>query len=172
MSHRRLPNRIAVVCLAVVASFHAVACSSAGEPTASSSSASISTVDDDYARMVGRWQFVYTDARRAAVEAELAAEISDPAKLAAAKKDAEQEASVSVIELTADREYRSFIGDELIFHDRCARIGRGAAPGSVECTPDLLVYRIIGGKPSMRLDGDELVMTDPRRGDLRFRRAR
>ena len=169
----RQRTRIVVVtlALAVVASLQTVACSSAGDSTVSSS-ASITSVEDDYSRMVGRWQFVYTDARRAAVESELAKEISDPTKLAAAKKDAEDEAAVSVIELTADREYRSFIGDELIYHDRCARMTRGSSPGSVECTPDLLVLRILGGKPSMRLDGDELVMTDPRRGELRFRRAR
>ncbi|CAN5323701.1 hypothetical protein BH09MYX1_BH09MYX1_23690 [soil metagenome] len=156
--------------LVVVASLQAFGCASGTELT--SSKANAISVDDEYAKMVGRWQFVYDDARRATVEAELTKEIADPSALAAAKKDAEAEAAASTIELTADREYRSFIGTDLVFHDRCAKLARGTTPGSIECTPDLLVIRIASGKPMMRLDGAELVMTDPKRGDLHFRRIR
>lgn len=155
--------------LTLIASIHTVGCATASEST-EASSASLAAVDADYAKVVGKWQFVYDDSRRAAVEADLAKSIHDPQKLAAAKKDAEDEAASSTVELTADREYKSFIGDEMILHERCKTMGRGPTPGSVECTPDALLQRIIGGKPQMRLDGDELVMTDPRKGDLRFRR--
>ena len=140
--------------------------------TSGASASAVAAVDADYAKMVGRWQFVYDDARRASVEADLAKSISDPAKLEAAKKEAADEAAQSTIELTADREYRSYVGSELIFHDRCSKLERGAADGQVTCTPDSIVSRVIGGKPAMRLDGDELLMTDPKKGDLRFRRVR
>jgi hypothetical protein len=159
-----------VVALAFVAALAAVACGGTPETAESASAASTSSVDADYAKMVGRWQFVYEGARREAVEAELAAKLQDPAALAAAKKEAEDEAASSTIELTTEHEYRSFVGDEMIFHERCGKMGRGSKPGSVACTPDVLLMRIVGGKPEMRLDGDELVMTDPRKGELRFRR--
>ena len=158
-----------VLRLALVAALHAVACASTHDAS-QSSAVSAGTVDDDYAKMVGRWQFVYDDARRSAVEAELTKSISDPTQLAAAKKEAEDEAAASTIELAADHGYRSLIGDKVVFHDRCLRIARGATPGAVECAAG--TTQMIDGKPSMRLEGDELVMTDPRRGDLRFRRIR
>ncbi len=168
MHRARFVSGLALV--ALLTSLSAVACGGTVESTGTTS-AGVTTVDEDYAKMVGRWQFVYEGARREAVEAELAQKYTDPTALAAAKKEAEEEAAISTIELTADREYRSFIGDDVIFHERCGKMGRGSKPGSVACTPDVLLMRIVGGKPEMRLEGDELVMTDPRKGDLRFRRV-
>lgn len=156
--------------LALVSSAALVTACGGSSESSSSSSSSLRSVDDDYAKMVGRWQFVYDDARRASVEADLAKKYSDPAELAAAKKDAEDEAASSTIELTADREYKSMIGTEVVLDDRCTKLERGPKAGSVSCTPDSWIHRIVGGKPTMRLDGDELVMTDPRKGDLHFRR--
>lgn len=169
MHRPRLVHGIALV--ALLASLSTVACGTTAE-SAGSTSAGVTSVDEDYAKMVGRWKFVYEGARRDAVEAELARKYDDPAALAAAKKEAEDEAASSTIELTSDREYRSYIGDEVVFHERCGKMSRGTKPGSIACTPDALLMRIIGGKPEMRLEGDELVMTDPRKGELRFRRMK
>src|SRR5689334_21013734 len=63
--------------------------------------ASASTPVDAQA-LVGKWQFVYDDARRHRVEEELAKEIADPAELAKAKAEAVEEAAASEIEFTAD----------------------------------------------------------------------
>lgn len=105
-----------------------------------------------YGQMVGRWQFVYTDERRAAVEAKLASSIADPAELAKAKKEASEEAAVSQIEFTADRVYVSRIGDKEIL-----RAGIDRTPKDVGV--------------SLR-DPNTLVMHDPQKGDLVFSRVK
>lgn len=104
-------------------------------------------------KLVGRWKFVYTPERRAMVEAELARKISDPSALAAAKREAEDEANVSAVEFTADGQYISWIGDKEHF-----RAGPGDEP-----------------PPGLRLvlrDADTIVMTVPEKGDLVFVREK
>ncbi len=103
-----------------------------------------------YAKLVGQWQFVYDDNRRAIYEAQLAAKISDPSELAKAKRDAEDEAAVSVIEFTKDGFYVSYIDNKEIFR------------GAVDKAPPGLTLTL--------RDDRTLVMHDPTKGDLIFTR--
>jgi hypothetical protein len=106
-----------------------------------------------YEQLVGRWKFVYSPERRAAVEADLAQKISDPTALAAAKLEAEQEASVSEVEFTKDHQYISWIGGKEHF-----RAGPNDEP-----------------PPGLRIvlrDADTMVMTVPPKGDLVFLRIK
>ena len=103
-----------------------------------------------YGQIVGRWKFVYDGARRARVEEKLARQLANPAELATAKKEAEDEAAISEIEFTADRFYISRIGKEEIM-----RIKADHAPPGVGI--------------SLR-DHDTLVMHDPDKGDHTFTR--
>ena len=112
--------------------------------------ASTLIVGAPYDELVGRWQFVYDDARRSAVESQLAAKISDPAELARAKREAEQEAAASEIELTSDRVYVSRIGDKELLR------------GPVDAAPP-------GVTLTLR-DHRTLVLHDPAKGDLIFTR--
>jgi hypothetical protein len=127
-------------------------------------------VKPTYASLSGRWKFVYDDARKASVEAELAGKISDPAKLAEAKKEAQEEADASEIEFTADRVYVSRIGQEELlregFTDRLAADGQ-----SLLLTPTSLLHRLRGDIAIVFFDANTIVMKDPRKGDLVFRRA-
>lgn len=161
-------KKLALV-LALALAPQATACSGTQAPQATAEEAL--RAEQTYTQMVGRWQFVYDDARKAAYEAELAKKIDDPAKLEEAKKEATLEAAQSTVELTADHRYRSFIGDEEIFQAKCTNMRPAAEPRSVECTPDSFVQRIAAGNPMVRLESDDvLVMRDPKKGDLRFRR--
>jgi len=115
--------------------------------------------------IVGRWQFVYTDDRRAEVERRLATEIEDPAALEAAKAEAVAEASASVIELTADRRYVSRIGDDVLLDARFD--ARMHSEGGLALSP------VGNDGPSIRVEltsPDTLVMHDPRKGPLTFTR--
>jgi hypothetical protein len=105
-----------------------------------------------YPRLVGKWQFVYDDARRAAVESQLSAKISDPAELARAKKEAEEESAISQIEFTADRQYVSRIGNEEILRAK------------IDMTPKNVGLEL--------RDENTLVMHDPDKGDLIFARVK
>jgi hypothetical protein len=116
--------------------------------------------------LVGRWSFVYDDARRATYEAELAKEIEDPAALAKAKVDAEEEAKASEIEFTEDGVYISRIAGKEIFR---------APPMVVDRIEGRTLYTTVSDGKTVALtllDDDTLVVTDPRKGDLRFTRAR
>lgn len=106
----------------------------------------------EYGKLIGKWQFVYDDARRATVEADLAAKFSDAAELAKAKKEAADEAAISQIEFTVDRMYVSRIGSEEILRAK------------IDMTPKDVVLTL--------RDPDTLVMHDPRKGDLIFTRVK
>jgi hypothetical protein len=105
-----------------------------------------------YGQLVGRWKFVYTPERRAAVEAKLAEKFADPADLAKAKQEAVDESDASEIEFTADRVYVSRIGKEEILRAK------------IDMTPKDVAI-------SLR-DPNTLVMHDPQKGDLVFTRVR
>lgn len=118
-----------------------------------------------YADLVGTWHFVYTDARRATVEAQLAAKITDPARLAAAKQEAADEAAASEIELTKDSRFLSRIGGEEIL----------ASPVVAKATDDARSLDL--GSPSHAMqarftlrDAHTLVVHDPHKGELVFAR--
>lgn len=129
------------------------------------SEASAPSVDS---AIVGKWQFVFTDSARRGHDARLAAEITDPAELAKAKVDAEKEASQSVIELTEDGEYLSWVLGELIF--QAPFTARDASKNSVRLTMK------VGDEEkttTVTMNGaDEIVIDDPRKGPLTFRRIK
>jgi len=115
--------------------------------------------------IVGRWQFVYTDDRRAEVERRLNARIDDPDELGAAKAEAQVEARASEIEFTADRRYVSRIGDEVLLSARFD--ARTHGEGGVALTP------VGNDGPTIRVelvDPNTLVMHEPRKGPLTFTR--
>ncbi len=118
--------------------------------------------------IVGKWQFVFTDSARRGHDARLESEISDPEELAKAKVDAEKEASQSVIEFTEDGEYLSWVLGELIF--QAPFTAADATDKSVRLTMKA------GDKDkttTVTLNGaDEIVIDDPKKGPLTFRRIK
>jgi hypothetical protein len=118
-----------------------------------------------YADFIGTWHFVYTDARRAAVEADLATKIADPTKLAEAKKEAEAESAASEIELTADQHFLSRVQGEQ--HLDAAFTYQVGADGTLEMTSP--------ARPELKMrmtlrDPHTLVVMDPQKGELVFSR--
>jgi hypothetical protein len=142
------------------------ACSSERTPAATTaSSATPAPGAPGYADFVGTWHFVYTDARRAAVEADLATKITDPAKLAEAKKGAEAESAASEIELTTDQHFLSRVqGEQLLDAAFSYHVdGTGTLELTSPMRPDLTM------RMTLR-DPHTLVVTDPRKGELVFSR--
>lgn len=145
--------------LLVLASVVVTACHPA-EPSRSSATLS-SAAPLAYADLVGTWHFVYTEARRSAVEAALAASIPDPAALAAARKEAADEAAASEIELTRDARFLSRIdGKEIL-----------ASPVVASATGDEHALELTSPTHgvSMRFELREptmLVVHDPGKGEL------
>ena len=106
----------------------------------------------------GKYKFVFDDARRAAVFADLESRLSGDA-LAAAKREADEEADVSVLEFQ-DGRFISWIGDKAI------------ADASYEATPqgaDTLLISM-GGKSTTLVfaNEDTIVISDPKKGELTF----
>jgi hypothetical protein len=118
-----------------------------------------------YADFVGTWHFVYTDARRAAVEADLATKITDPVKLAEAKKGAEAESAASEIELTAGQHFLSRVqGEQLLDAAFTYQIdGAGTLELTSPTRPDMKMHMTLR-------DPNTLVVMDPRKGELVFSR--
>lgn len=118
--------------------------------------------------IVGKWQFVFTDSARRGHDERLAKEISDPDQLAKAKVDAEKEASQSVIEFTEEGEYLSWVLGELIF--QAPFTASDASKNSVRLTMKA------GDKEkstTVTMNGaDEIVIDDPNKGPLTFRRIK
>jgi len=149
--------------LAFVLSTAAVTACRTSEPPAHASATLSSGAPVSYADVVGTWHFVYTDARRAAVEADLAANISDPATLAAAKRDAAYEANASEIELTEDARYLSRIdGKEIL---AAPVVSKPTDDGRLELRSP--THEEMSIKVALR-DRSTLVVTDPRKGELVF----
>lgn len=156
-------NQPAFLFAVVLATAAVTACHS-GEPARSSATLSSAT-PVSYADFVGTWHFVYTDGRRAAVEADLAAKITDAAALATAKKEAAEEAATSEIELTSDARFLSRIdGKEIL-----------ASPVVAKATDDGHALDLTSPTHGVTMrvelrDASTLVMHDPRKGELVFRR--
>lgn len=116
-------------------------------------------------KLVGTWQFVYTPERRADVEKMLAEKTSDPAELEKAKRASEEEAAASEVEFTADREYISRIGSEVIMSAKYEAKPDGAST---------LVLNPLGSDMKIRIDVDDahdtITMHDPKKGALQFTR--
>ncbi|NUP09928.1 MAG: hypothetical protein HOW73_28100 [Polyangiaceae bacterium] len=120
------------------------------------------------ADITGKWQFVYDDARRTAVEAELSKKITDPAERAKAFAEAEKEAAASEVEFTSDGQYVSRVyGEEIL---RVAKLDVGRAEGKT-----LHIKAEVRGRtlsiPVTLADENMLVMADPAKGNLAFRRV-
>ncbi len=155
----------------VVACASSIACSQTA-PTGSASSTVQAEEAVSYGTIVGKWQFVYDDARRKAVESELEQQISDPSKLAQAKKEAEEEAASSEIEFTADHTYISRIGSEEILRDTFS-VQNGTDGHSLVMTRTSWLKRVGLGSITVKVvDKDAIVMVDPKKGDLLFKRAK
>lgn len=137
-----------------------------GEPT----DAAVQAASARPEQLVGRWSFVYAGERRRAVEADLATKITDPAALAAAQREAAEEAATSEIELTREGWFISRIAGQEI-----ERMPYNAVPvdqatlrmsmshgGEIHATEvDLATHE---GAPA-------IVIRDPRKGPLTFRRV-
>jgi hypothetical protein len=113
-SATRWVKQVAAVVSMTVAAVAAGGCSSVDDPSSVPGEAAASQGIARGRELVGVWKFVYEGQRRADVEAKLAAEIQDPAALAAAKREAEAEAAASEIEFTADGWFFSRIGSKEI----------------------------------------------------------
>lgn len=156
-------TRTACLLAFVFLSTTVVAACHGGGPPAHASATLSSGAPLSYADVVGTWQFVYTDARRAAVEAELTTKISDPIALAAAMRDAAYEADASEIELTQDARFLSRVeGKEIL---ATPIISKATDVGGLELrspTHEEMSVRV------MLRDASTLVVTDPHKGELVF----
>ena len=120
------------------------------------------------AMLVGRYRFVYTDERRAAVEAGLKSETESPQALAEAVAEAEKEALASEIEFAHDGTFHSRVYDKEIL----------AAPFTAKgVTASTLVLTMTNPKGAeMRttvrfVDADTIIVQDPKKGELTFHRV-
>lgn len=127
-------------------------------------------VDDDAQSQVraeetltGRYRFVFNEARRQEIYAELAKNLSGP-ELEKAKQEADDEARASVVEFTKDDRFRSLIGDQVLIDAACEIKPLGDGRFLVESADKKINVRLE--------DGDLLVMEDPRKGELTFERIR
>ncbi len=134
----------------------AVGCSV--EPATESAEEAITTPS-----IVGKYQFVWEGERKAAVYAQLAEKLSGP-ELEAAKREADAEAAASHLEFGADGVFHSFIGDE--------EIGTWSYElEPVDATTATLTKR--GGESvTVRFQNDDIIIHDPKKGPLTFRRVR
>ena len=167
MHHHRLSRTItpALLFASVALASLSTACSSS-EPPQNKDGAEAAQASRG-AELTGTWRFVYDDARRRDVEAKLTAEISDPQKLAAAKREAEDEARVSEIEFTSEGWFLSRIDGKEI-----ARM-----PYTVERVADDAVRLTMMKDGQTRSTEVELtrsgavrriVIVDPQKGSLTF----
>jgi hypothetical protein len=123
----------------------------------------------DPAMIVGRYHFVYTDARRAAVEESIKKEAASPDEATKAIAEAEQEADASFIEFGSDGRFHSLVnGKEILTAPYAASPASGATL--------VLTMKGPGGeekRTTVRFsDADTIVIDDPRKGELTFRRVR
>lgn len=112
--------------------------------------------------IVGKYAFVWGGARKAEVYAALEAKLSGAA-LEEAKREADKEAAESWIEFGADGVFHSWIGQEEI----------ATAKYQVEEKEDGSVMIGMNGKSvRVRFEDDNIIIADPTKGELTFRRAR
>lgn len=113
--------------------------------------------------LVGRWQFELSDRVRQHHRERLAQKLRDPAALEQAMAEVEREASSSTFEISAAGQLTSFVDGVPYF-----RATLDLAAGPVE---SLRIDKPTG-PVTLRLTGrDTLVMIDPARGELTYRRA-
>jgi hypothetical protein len=113
--------------------------------------------------VIGRWQFELSDRVRQQHRARLAQKLRDPTALEQAMAEVEREASGSLFEISAAGEMISYVGGVAYF-----RTTLDLAALAVE---SLRIDKPTG-PVTLRLTGrDTLVMIDPQRGELAYRRA-
>ena len=113
--------------------------------------------------LVGRWQFELTDRVRQHHREQLAQKVADPAALERAMVEVEREASSSAFEISAAGELVSYVDGVPYF-----RTTLDLAAGPVES----LRFDKPTGPVTLQLTGrDTLVMLDPARGELAYRRG-
>lgn len=117
----------------------------------------------DLATLAGRWQFQLSDRVRRHHQARLAAQIADPAALAAAMAEVEREAALSYFEVSPDGELTSYVDGVPYFS---TDLGLGA-----ERRDALRIDKPTGPVTLRLVDRDTLTMTDLQRGELLYRRA-
>jgi hypothetical protein len=143
--------------LSVTLSLCAAACSV--EPAVDSSEEAITAPS-----IVGKYQFVWEGDRKAEVYAELAKKLSG-AELEAAKREADEEAAASHLEFDADGVFHSYIGKNEIgtwkyeLEPVDATTVRLKKPGTDEAV-------------TVELENDTIIINDPRKGPLTFRRTK
>lgn len=132
-------------------------------------------------QIVGTWQFDFSGERRAAVEADARkAAGKNEKKFQKLVKDAEDEASKSHFEITADT-ITSKIGDKVLFRIKysVASEGKGTMTLKVVGKPEGAQKVVkegdevtIGGDKGMMSlkDKDTLIVVDPKKGPLSFKR--
>jgi len=113
--------------------------------------------------LIGRWQFELTDRVRQHQRAQLARKLRDPAALEQALSEVEREASGSAFEISVTGELTSYVDDVAYF-----RTTLDLATGPVE---SLRIDKPTGPVTLLLTGRDTLVMVDPERGELAFRRA-
>jgi len=112
--------------------------------------------------LIGRWQFELTDPVRQHHRQRLAEKLADPAALAQAMAEVEREASGSAFEISTAGELISYVDGVAYF-----RTALDLAAGPVE---SMRIDKPTG-PVTLRLTGrDTLVMIDPQRGELAYRR--
>jgi hypothetical protein len=112
--------------------------------------------------LIGRWQFELTDLVRQHHRQRLAKKLSEPAALEEAMAEVEREASASAFEISSTGELTSQVDGVVYF-----RTTLDLTAGPVES----LRIEKPTGPVTLRLTGpDTLVMIDPDRGELAYRR--
>ncbi len=113
--------------------------------------------------LVGRWQFQLTDRVRQHHRERLAQKFRDPAALEFAMAEVEREAGGSAFEISAAGEMTSYV-DGVPYFRTTLDLGAGPVESLQIDKPT--------GPVTLRLTGrDTLVMIDPERGELAYRRA-
>ena len=113
--------------------------------------------------LIGRWQFELTDRVRQHHREQLAQKLRDDAALEQAMTEVEREASSSAFEVSVAGELTSYVDGVPYF-----RTTLNLAAGPVE---SLRIDKPTG-PVTLHLTGrDTLVMVDPERGELAYRRA-
>jgi len=113
--------------------------------------------------IVGRWQFQLDARVRAFHRARLAEKLPDPAALERAMAEVEHEAASSYFEISPAGELVSYVDETEYFQTTLELAG--------EPVESLTIAKPTG-PVTLRLTGaDTLVMIDPERGELLYRRA-
>lgn len=170
---KTLDSRLARLSILATLALSTLALSVSSGCTADRTEPAAEEVDEDSeeltsADLVGRWKFVFEGSRRAAIQAEIEAEIQDPAKRKEAMAEADREAAASEVELTESLEFISRVYDKELLRTPPLKILRSEGHTFVFEKPS---EEGPAGQIEMKLEGDTLTMIDPRKGPLSFRRV-